>query len=197
RAGLPCPSPRAGASRRSRPPRTRSQAPIAAASFVPWSSDLLRQLDDTPQRQPLRQSSSAEWQSPRQPSKSRLSMHAFPQASRSSAHCLRHSSGTSAWTRGNPPNTARRVRAATIIVSFIAVPPARGRTEVGGVVPPGEPPRHGRGRRARLVAPPAVADEPGPARGGAQLEGARLLPPRDLEGVPERSLGGRLIALEP
>ena len=71
------------------------------------------------------------------------------------------------------------------------------RTGVAGVVPLGEPPVHGRERRARLVAPPAVAEEPRPARGGAQLEGARVLPLRDLEGVPERSLGGRLIALEP
>src|SRR5207245_9793182 len=31
----------------------------------------------------------------------------------------------------NPPNTARRVRAATIIVSFIAVPPARRRAAAG------------------------------------------------------------------
>src|SRR5207249_10559739 len=38
---------------------------------------------------------------------------------------------TSAWAKGNPPNTARRVRAATIIVGFIVVPPARRRAAAG------------------------------------------------------------------
>src|SRR5439155_26073745 len=95
------------------------------------------------------------------------SMQAFLQASRSSAHCLRHSSGTSAWTRGNPPNTARRVRAATIIVSFIAVPPARRRAAAGVPADPAG------GRRRQDRPSPSVkrgveAALPAPMRNGGR-----------------------------
>ena len=87
----PSPSPRTGQ------PELVSEVPEArhVGITVELSGETVdRRLDHAAQRQPPRQSSSTERHSSKQPSKSRLSMHAFLQASKSSAHCLRHSSGT-------------------------------------------------------------------------------------------------------